>query len=110
MSEQATVTGTPEVVALYAEYARAKEARARWEVEEKRLKGEIDAVLYDDPDDPKPSPVKVVDDNGEDVFEVKIGSYRGLDFTYLKNTYPHIYAECETRKATKQIKPPAFKA
>lgn len=110
MTEPNEVEITPELSTLYGEYARAKSARGRWEVEEKRLKGEIDALLYDDPDDPKPAPTKVVDENGEDVFEVKIGSYRGLDFQYLKNTYPHIYAECETKKATKQIKPPAFKA
>ena len=100
------VTASAELATLYAEYVRAKEARARWADEEKRLKESIDSALYEDPDDPKPLPVKVVDESGTPVFEVRIGNYRGLDFTYLRNTYPHIYAECETRTATKSIKAP----
>jgi hypothetical protein len=96
---------TPELAHTVADYAKAKEARARWEAEEKRLKDEILAVLGYDDDDPKPTPVDVIDPiTGTVVFGVKVGNWRGLDFNHLRNTYPHIYAECETSKATKSIK------
>jgi hypothetical protein len=102
-----TTPATPELLSLAGEYARAKEARARWEAEEKRLKDELLAALEYDPDDPKPTPVDVVDIvSGEVAFGVKVGRYRGLDFNHLRNTYPHIYAECETSKATRSIKLP----
>lgn len=100
------VPATPEVLSTASQYARAKEARARWEAEEKRLKEELLDALGYDPDEPKPVPVDVIDGNGEVAFSVKVGRYRGLDFTHLRNTYPHIYAECETTKATKSIKLP----
>ena len=107
--DQTTETrpATPETLSLAAEYARAKEARARWEAEEKRLKDELLSSLGYDPEDPKPTPVDVVDIvTGEVAFGVKVGRYRGLDFNHLRNTYPHIYAECETSKATRSIKLP----
>lgn len=101
------VPATPEVLSTASQYARAKEARARWEAEEKRLKDELLDALGYDPEDPKPSPVDVIDGaSGEVAFSVGIGRYRGLDFKHLRETYPHIYAECETTKATKSIKLP----
>ena len=58
-------------------------------------------------DDEKPTPREIVDPiTGVVMFSVKVGKWRGMDFQYLKETYPHIYAECELSKPTVSIKIP----
>jgi hypothetical protein len=104
MTDEATAT--PEVRGLLASYLEAKQARAEWEADEKRLKAELLDALGYDPEDPKPQPMDVVDDSGEAVVSVKVGTWRGMNFSYLKETYPDIYAECETSKATVSLKFP----
>lgn len=102
-----TRPATPELLALHAEYERAKVARGRWEAEEKRLKEELFAALSYDPEDPKPSPVDVVDGaTGEVAFSVRVGTWRGMDFKAMRDERPDIMAQYETSKATKSIKSP----
>lgn len=108
-TEQTTdrVNATPAVLHKVADYQRAKEARARWQAEENRLKEEILSTLGYADDDEKPQPLNVVDPiTGVIMFSVKIGKYRGLDFNHLRTTHPAVYAECETAKPTKSIKIP----
>lgn len=96
----------PALLHTVADYQRAKEARARWQAEENRLKAELLETLgYSD--DEKPTPQDIVDPiTGVTMFSVKVGKWRGMDFQYLKETYPHIYAECELSKPTVSIKIP----
>lgn len=101
------VDATPAIVHAVADYQRAKEARARWEAEEARLKEEVFEALGYDPDDPKPTPVEAVDPNtGQVMFGVKVGRWRGLNVKALKDERPDIVAQYETSKATKSIKLP----
>lgn len=107
MPEPDTVPANPEILAAVAAYQKAKEARGRWEAEEKRLKAEILDVLGYADDDEKPQPVNVVDPiSGCVMFAVKVGSWRGMDFGHLRDAYPDVYAACETTKPTKSIKIP----
>ncbi|WP_406530717.1 hypothetical protein [Streptomyces sp. I8-5] len=85
-------------------YETARAARARWADEEKRLKTKLLLALGYAEDDESPAPVQAVAPSGEPLFRVAIGLYRGMDFNYLRTNYPHIYAECETSKATKSLK------
>lgn len=97
------LAATPEVEQVSAEYERAKNARIRWEGEESRLKWKLLDLLGYTEEDAKPQPVRVK--AGTDaLFEVRVGTWRGLNQKYLKETYPDIYAECEMSKATKTIK------
>lgn len=98
------IKATPELVAKVSRYNRAKAAKARWQQEEDDLKSEILADLGYEDDDPKPEPVIAEDDEGQPVFEVKRGTWRGLNQKYLKQHHPQVYAECEAAKATLQIK------
>lgn len=85
-------------------YTTAKKAKARWEEEEKKLKSELLDELGYDEDDPKPEPVVVETLEGDEVFSVKRGTWRGLNQKYLKERHPQVYAECEASKATLTIK------
>lgn len=98
------VKATPSLTEKLWRYDRAKRAAARWKQEESDLKELILAELGYDPDDPKPEPVIVEDDEGNEVFTTRRGTWRGLNQKYLKEHHPHIYAECETSKATLTIK------
>lgn len=101
------VNATPELLKAVADYQKAKEARGRWEAEEKRLKAEILDVLGYADDDEKPAPLNIVDPiSGCVMFAVKVGSWRGMDFNHLRSAYPDVYAACETTKPTKAIKIP----
>ena len=85
-------------------YNTAKAAARRWKEEEDKLKAELLEELGYEDDDPKPEPVIAEDENGDTVFEVKRGTWRGLNQKYLKQHHPQVYAECEASKATLQIK------
>lgn len=93
------------IVLKLADYAKAKAARARWADEEKRLKEEILADMAYPVDEPV-NDLDVRNGDGDPVALVKVGTYRGMDFNHLRDTYPNIYAECETSKATVSIKLP----
>jgi hypothetical protein len=98
------IKATEELITKVSRYNRAKAAKARWQQEEDDLKAEILADLGYDPDDPKPEPVIAEDGGGNTVFEVKRGTWRGLNQKYLKQHHPEVYAECEASKSTLQIK------
>ena len=83
------IKATGEMVEKISRYNRAKAAKTRWQQEE---------------DDPKPDPLIAEDDTGTPVFEVKRGTWRGLNQKYLKQHHPEVYAECEASKSTLQIK------
>lgn len=85
-------------------YYTAKKSTARWQEEVDKLKAQILDDLGYDPDDPKPEPVIVEDEDGNEIFAVKRGTWRGLNQKYLKERHPHVYAECEASKATLTIK------
>lgn len=89
---------------LVFRYYTAKKAKARWQEEEDKLKAEMLEALGYDPDDPKPEPLIVEDEHGNEVFAVKRGTWRGLNQKYLKERHPEVYAECEASKATLTIK------
>lgn len=99
-----TITVTTELWELHKRYASAKKAAARWKQEQESLKGAITEALGYDPEDPSPQPVTVVDLGGNELFSTKVGTWRGLGTKYLKERYPHIYAECEQSKPTLTIK------
>jgi hypothetical protein len=103
------VPATPALLHRVADYRRAKEARARWEAEEKAIKEEILETLgFDtDDDDAKPTPVDVVDPiTGVTMFGVKVGRWRGTNIKALKEERPDILAQYETSKPTVSIKIP----
>lgn len=105
MTDDGALAQVPQDVADdWAAYETAKAARARWDAEEKRLKAKILGALGYGDDDENPAPVQAVNPAGEPLFRVAIGRYRGMDFNHLRTNYPHIYAECETSKATKSLK------
>jgi hypothetical protein len=81
--------------AQWDEYQRAKKAKSDWTAEEKRLKAEIAEDLGYDPDDPKPPPDDVVDEDGELIGQVKVTPGRRIDQRYLKDHYPAECAESE---------------
>lgn len=95
---------TPRLLDLLAEYEAAKQARAAWKTQEDNLRAAILDALGYDPDDPKPEPVIVETFDGNPVFEVRRGTWRGLDQKYLKEHHPAVYAECEASKNTLSIK------
>lgn len=101
------VVATPEILHRLADYQKAKEARARWESEEKLAKEEILEALGYDPEDPKPQPMEVVDAiAGVVMFRVNVGKWRGTNIKALKDERPDILAQYETSKATLSIKFP----
>ncbi|MFG3137662.1 hypothetical protein [Streptomyces sp. NPDC048211] len=104
MSDGELVPVSQDVADDWQAYETAKAARARWDAEEKRLKLKILGALGYTDDDDAPAPVQAVAPTGEPLFRVSIGRYRGMDFNHLRTNYPHIYAECETSKATKSLK------
>lgn len=107
MSEPERVHATREILTKVAEYQKAKQARAQWETAEKDLKAEILEECGFDPDDEKPVPLQVVDPiTGVIMFEIRVGNWRGMNFRYLKEQHPAIYAACETSKPTLSIKIP----
>lgn len=89
----------------YVDLEAATNARAQWEAEEKRLKALILAELYGEEGDEKPWPIVATDMAGHELFKVTIGTWRGLDQKYLKAKYPQTYAESETSKPTRTIRP-----
>lgn len=95
---------TEEVKRLWAEYQAVAAAKSHFTKLEKELKPEILSLLGYDPDDPKPQPLKACTEDGEQLFEVKIGSTSRPDVSYLKTAYPHIYAEIEKKTPTKSIR------
>lgn len=97
---------TPALVEKVSRYNRAKAAASRWAQERDDLKDMILEDLGFDPDDPKPEPVSVEDEEGREIFAVNRGTWRGLNQKYLRERYPQIYAECEASKATLTIKYP----
>jgi hypothetical protein len=107
MSEVDRVVATPEILHRLADYQKAKAARLRWESEEKLAKEEILEALGYDPEDPKPSPMEVVDAiAGVVMFRVNVGTWRGTNIKALKDERPDILAQYETSKATVSIKLP----
>jgi hypothetical protein len=98
------IKANPSLLDKVFRYYTAKKAKARWEEEEKKLKAELLEELGYDEDDPKPEPVIVEDEDGNEVFAVKRGTWRGLNQKYLKDHHPQVYAECEASKATLTIK------
>lgn len=101
------IPATPAILHQVADYQRAKEARARWQAEEKRLKTEILETLGYDGTEEKPTPLEVIDSiTGVVMFSVKVGTWRGMDFKYLKDRHPQVYAECEATSPTLSIKLP----
>lgn len=98
------IKATGEMVEKISRYNRAKAAKTRWQQEEDDLKAEILRDLGYEEDDPKPEPLIAEDDTGSTVFEVKRGTWRGLNQKYLKQHHPEVYAECEASKSTLQIK------
>lgn len=101
-SEPQDVEVSADQVGNVRRYMEAKAAQAAWDKETRRLKAEIlDALGFDD-EDPKPQPVNVHHD-GTAVCAVTVGTYRGLNFKYLKENFPEVYAICETTKPTLKI-------
>jgi hypothetical protein len=81
--------------AKWSRYMTAKTAKSRWEAEEKAAKQDLLNALGYEPDDDKPVPVEVYSLDGTHLGAVHVGNRKGLDMTYLRNTHPDIYAECE---------------
>lgn len=73
----------------------AQQAKSQWQAEEKAAKADLLADLGYDPEDKTPKPCEVFTDDGQPMFEVRIGDRRTLDTKYLKNVYPDVYAEAE---------------
>ena len=94
-----------EVAALWEKYRAASVAKSHFTKQEKEIKAELCEKLGYDPDDPKPQPVNACTRDGEPLFEVKIGYRTSPDIRYIKDNYPHIYAEAERRTPSKSIKP-----
>lgn len=88
---------------LWARYEEAQAASSRWNAEEKALKAELMSALGYEASDPKPAPL-TAEFEGQAVFEVKVGSRRGLDQVYLKSHHPDIYAEAEKVSPTISIR------
>lgn len=98
------VTADVTLADLLHRYDTAKQARARWEVEEKALKGAILEHLGYQPDDDNPKPVVAEDSaTGKPILATKVGFWRGLDQKRLREERPDIWAEFETSKPTVQI-------
>lgn len=91
-----------EVSVLTERYMSAKAAQAAWDRECRQLKAELLDALGYDAEDPKPQP-STVHHNGTAVCAVSVGTYRGLNFKYLKENFPEVYAICETTKPTLKI-------
>lgn len=89
---------------LLRRYDAAKLARARWEQEEKSIKGELLAHLGYVEGDDSPKPVTAQAEDGTPVLSTKIGTWRGLDQKRLKAERPDVWAQFETSKPTIQIK------
>lgn len=96
MSEADDVLADGETRKKWERYKTAKEAKSRWTAEEKAAKEELLEDLGYDPDDPKPAPLDVRDqESGAPLCSVTVGSRKGLDIKYLRSKHPDIYAECE---------------
>lgn len=89
------VTADAETRKKWERYKTAKEAKSRWTAEEKAAKEALLEDLGYEPDDPKPVPTDVVDEDGTPVCSVRVGSRKGLDIKYLRSKHPDVYAECE---------------
>lgn len=94
-----------EIAALYEKYRAASVAKSHFTKQEREIKAELCEALGYDPEDPKPQPFQACNGGGEPLFEVKIGYRTTPDTQYIKNNYPHIYAEAERRTPSKSIKP-----
>ena len=95
---------TPEVERLWSEYEAVYRAKGHFTKMEKDLKAQLCEKLGYDPDDPKPQPFNACTESGEPLFKVNIGSSTRPDVTYLKTTYPEIYAECEKTSPSKSFR------
>lgn len=102
--EPMKVHATKRLTDLCIRYGEAQRARLRWEQEEQSLKAAILEALDYDEDDPKPQPVTVLDVNDNPFYEVRIGTWRGHDYKWLKATHPDIMALAERTKPTKTIR------
>lgn len=101
------VNATPELLRRVADYNKARQARARWEAEEKLAKGEILEALGYDSEDEKPQPVDVIDPiSGVVMFSVRVGKWRGTNLKALAEERPDILAMYATTKPTLSIKTP----
>ncbi len=98
------VQGSAALVEKVSRLNRAKSAAARRRQGVDDLKAEILDDLGYDAEDPKPEPVEVVDENGSTLFEVKRGTWRGLNQKAFRAERPDVYAQYETSKATLTIK------
>lgn len=107
MTEPDRKTVGPDVVEKWRRYKTAKDAKSRWTAEEKAAKEDLMESLGYDPDDVKPVPTDVVDEDGEAVCVVRVGSRKGLDIQYLKSRHPDVYAECEKWTFPISVKEPA---
>lgn len=103
MSDDDHVVVPAEVAGNIATYLTYSEARYKFEKAERELKRHILASLGYEDGDPKPVPCVAVSPNDVPLVRVTVGQWRGLDTAYLKDKYPHIYAECEKVKPTLRI-------
>lgn len=93
-----------DAAAIFAALTSVKSAKSALEKQEKELKAQLFASVGITDDDPKPPSVVAVNPDGEPVYQVKVSYQMRLDTKYLKETHPHIYAECEKSIPVKSIK------
>jgi hypothetical protein len=107
MTEPDRRTVDEATIEKWLRYKTARDAKSRWTAEEKAAKADLMDALGYDPDDTKPVPTDVVDESGEPVCSVRVGSRKGLDIQYLKSRHPDVYAECEKWTFPISVKDPA---
>jgi hypothetical protein len=95
MPDEQPLVADTNTILKWTRYRTAQGAKARWAAEEKEAKLDLLAELGYDPEDEKPAPVTVEGEDGQPLFEVKVGERRGLDAKYLKANHPDVYAEAE---------------
>lgn len=103
-SESIDIAVPQTIAELYTRYEEAKAARAQWADEEKSIKVQILNYLGYEGDDEEPKPVRAVAPSGVPLFKVTIGSWKGLDFNYLRTNHPDVYAASERTKPTMALK------
>lgn len=88
---------------FWAKYQNATRMRLHYTKDEQELKAKLLLALGYEEDEEKPVPC-VAEKNGQPLFRVDVGRWRGLDTKYLKERYPEVYAECEKTKATRTLR------
>lgn len=87
---------------LYAQRAKARDARAEWERYEKQTTAKILAMLgYERDPESRPDSTSI-----PGVLRVEVSPGTHLDQKYLKEHYPAIAAECERTHWKTYIRPP----